>query len=465
MPRIEAQEAKKAANPYRQILRRRVPEPVLALLMFLMGVWLWDNHFAQRPADEPRYGEESCRMALIKIDRDLRIAESTTDFPPLVRAALGIHDLKATLDTSVHSLATLGTENALDVEGGYALAILNAIRQDQDPVMGPFVDPRLPGPPDPRIIIARVADGRDSWWDRRYLVAFGNRGATEIGLKPETAEEDSRNRELVLRATVARGMVWVFAGVGLLFLPRTLAAFGRAMRSRTGGYVGRWPMGVGLAIFFLAYLASIGFQMVLNGVISGQITGQVIYLEPPVLAVLDAATRLLPALVALGFLFRKGGHATGRLGLFAKPDLFLILGTFALLTGVDYALKYLLANKIQLDPTGGLSGEEAGWWGLGLALISACLAAPVAEEILYRGVLFRSLANKLRVPAATLFSALVFALVHFYDEYGLLSVGFVGIACALCFAATGNLATAIMLHVLYNFAIKVPEWIVYHAPL
>ena len=123
------------------------------------------------------------------------------------------------------------------------------------------------------------------------------------------------------------------------------------------------------------------------------------------------------------------------------------------------------AGRMVHDPTGGLSASEAGWWGLVLALVSACLAAPVAEEILYRGVLFRSLANGIRVPAATLFSSAVFAVVHFYEPYGLVSVGIFGAACALCFAASGNLATAIALHMIYNFVIKVPEWIVYHAPL
>ena len=169
--------------------------------------------------------------------------------------------------------------------------------------------------------------------------------------------------------------------------------------------------------------------------------------------------------MALGFLYRRGGHVGSRLGLFAKPDLFLILGTFTLLTMIDFGLKHAFSGRMDHDPTGGLVSSEAGWWGLVLALASACLAAPVAEEILYRGVLFRSLANGIRVPAATLFSAAVFAVVHFYEPYGLVSVGIFGAACALCFAASGSLATAILLHMLYNFVIKVPEWIVYHAPL
>jgi membrane protease YdiL (CAAX protease family) len=454
-------EARPAKNPYRQILRRRVPEPVLALLLFLMGVWLWDNHFGE----EAGYEQDACRMALVKIDRDLRLAESAGDFPPWLRTAAGIGDLKETIQISVQSLAILGTENALDVEGAYALAILDAVRHGNNPVRGPFSDPRLPGPPDPRIIIGRVADGTDSWWDRQYLIGFGNQGATEIGLQVRTAEEDSRNRELALRAVVCRCAVWVLALVGVFFIPRTLGAWGRALRSRPKGYAGRISTNLGLGVFLLAYLASVGFERLLSAVIAGEFSGHPIYLEPPLLALLDGGTRFLPALVALGFLYRRGGHVGSRLGLFAKPDVFLIFGTFALLTVVDFGLKHLFAGRVAPDPTGGLSSSEAGWWGLVLALVSACLAAPVAEEILYRGVLFRSLANGLRVPAATLFSAAVFAVVHFYEPYGLVSVGVFGAACALCFAASGNLATAIVLHMVYNFVIKVPEWIVYHAPL
>ena len=458
---LRAIEARAAKNPYRQILRRRIPEPVLALLLFLMGVWLWDNHFGE----EMGYEQDACQMALVKIDRDLRLAESGRDFPPWLRTAAGIGGLEETIQISVQSLAILGTENALDVEGAYALAILDALRHGNNPVRGPFSDPRLPGPPDPRLIIARVADGQDSWWDRQYLIGFGNQGATEIGLKPPTAEEDSRNRELALRAVVCRCAVWVFALVGVFFVPRTLGAFARALRSRSKGYVGRISANLGLGVFLLAYLASVGFERFLSAVIAGEFTDHAIYLEPPVLALLDAGTRFLPALVALGFLYRRGGHVGSRLGLFAKPDLFLILGTFTLLTMIDFGLKHAFSGRMDHDPTGGLVSSEAGWWGLVLALASACLAAPVAEEILYRGVLFRSLANGIRVPAATLFSAAVFAVVHFYEPYGLVSVGIFGAACALCFAASGSLATAILLHMLYNFVIKVPEWIVYHAPL
>jgi membrane protease YdiL (CAAX protease family) len=93
------------------------------------------------------------------------------------------------------------------------------------------------------------------------------------------------------------------------------------------------------------------------------------------------------------------------------------------------------------------------------------LLAPLAEEILYRGVLFRSLWNRIGVLPAAVLSAAVFAVLHFYGGYGLLSVGIFGFACALLYAGTGSLTTVIVLHGLYNFSIKIPEWIVYHSPL
>jgi membrane protease YdiL (CAAX protease family) len=80
-------------------------------------------------------------------------------------------------------------------------------------------------------------------------------------------------------------------------------------------------------------------------------------------------------------------------------------------------------------------------------------------------VLFRALRNRLGVLVAALISAVVFASLHFYDVYGLASVGIFGFTCALLYSATGSLRTTIVLHLLYNASIKIPEWIVYHAPL
>ena len=66
---------------------------------------------------------------------------------------------------------------------------------------------------------------------------------------------------------------------------------------------------------------------------------------------------------------------------------------------------------------------------------------------------------------AALISSAIFAILHFYDGYGLFSVGIFGLSCALLYASTGSLASCIALHLLYNSSIKLPEWLVYHANL
>lgn len=462
--RIEASDPARNPNPYRQILRRHVPEPLLALLIFVMGVWLWDNHFGAAEG----YELGTCRMALLKHDRNLRLAEATADLPPLLRSALSIPDRREALEGAVAALDALGAEGGLDEEGKYALAMLDPIRRGESPADGPFLRLGLPGPPNLREVIRRIAEGSDAWWDREYLKETGRLSPSQIALHAGTVEDDPRNRELALRAITARSAVGLLVLVGIGFLPHAFRSYAKALRAPRAGYVGNWPTALGIGVFLMAYLASIGFGKTIDLLISGNLSGEgaaPVVLHSAVFVLVDAATRFLPPLVALALLFRRGKHAVGRLGLTARPDGGLILGTFALLTAIDHLLRRGIGADAPPDPTGGLSPMESGPWGLILALSSACIAAPIAEEILYRGVLFRSLANRLRVPAATLLSAAVFAIVHFYNAYGLVSVGVFGVACALCFAATGRLATAIVLHSLYNSAIKIPEWIIYHAPL
>jgi membrane protease YdiL (CAAX protease family) len=141
-----------------------------------------------------------------------------------------------------------------------------------------------------------------------------------------------------------------------------------------------------------------------------------------------------------------------------------VLGVFSLLMILDFLLREFVIGP-QPHPGGGLSATDAGWWGLAFAVVSACLLAPLAEELLYRGVLFRSLWTRLGVLPAALASSAVFAALHFYDGYGLASVAIFGTCCALFYAATGSLTVCIGLHMLYNSAIKLPEWFIYHAQL
>lgn len=217
---------------------------------------------------------------------------------------------------------------------------------------------------------------------------------------------------------------------------------------------------MGLTIFLVATLAWIGFGLMLNLGISA--TAEM----PAWLGVaLDSVARLLPPLIAVALIFRKPAHALKVLGVNRQLNVGMLLGLFSLLTLLDQPLRLIFGDEGASEPGGGLHAGEAGWVGLTFMLLSACVAAPIAEEVLYRGILFRSLGNRLGVASGAWVSSIIFALLHIYDGYGLASVGVFGFGCAVLYAGTGSLTTVICFHMLYNLTIKLPEWIVYHSSL
>ena len=89
-------------------------------------------------------------------------------------------------------------------------------------------------------------------------------------------------------------------------------------------------------------------------------------------------------------------------------------------------------------------GSEARWW----LFIAVAVLAPVGEEYLFRGLLFRSLEREWGLGRAVLGSACFFAIYH--QPYAWLPVGLVGVASALLFRRTGHLAPSVVLHMAYN---------------
>ncbi|HEX8373085.1 MAG TPA: CPBP family intramembrane glutamic endopeptidase [Chthoniobacterales bacterium] len=83
--------------------------------------------------------------------------------------------------------------------------------------------------------------------------------------------------------------------------------------------------------------------------------------------------------------------------------------------------------------------------------IMAVAFAPLAEEYLFRGLLFRALDREWGGWKAILGSAAFFAIYH--PVLSWLPVGLLGVLCALLFKKTGRLAPCVLLHMTYNFAV------------
>jgi uncharacterized protein len=91
----------------------------------------------------------------------------------------------------------------------------------------------------------------------------------------------------------------------------------------------------------------------------------------------------------------------------------------------------------------------SSWRELALPLFLAGLAAPVAEEVLYRLFTFSALKVRYGLWAGALGSAAVFALFHF-NAYWLAELMVVGTGLALLYHFTGSLLAAIVAHSVIN---------------
>lgn len=81
-------------------------------------------------------------------------------------------------------------------------------------------------------------------------------------------------------------------------------------------------------------------------------------------------------------------------------------------------------------------------------LVMSVLIAPIAEEYLFRGLLYRALDRQWGGWRAVLGSAAFFAIYH--PAISWLPVGLVGMANALLFKKAGRLSAAVALHLVYN---------------
>lgn len=440
-------------NPYRAILRREYPEPFIALLLFILGIWLWDHYFGKPQGYSP--GTEA--MALVKVDRDLRLADVMSQDPPWLKFLASADEPAVARKNAMRVFEKLGEAGSLTYPGLIAYSVIKANDEKQPP----------------REVIARVLEGKatvdfreisdglathgGTWWDAALADSFQEKSS------PVGRWRDAYSGELLqlrAKAIASRSAVWILGLVGLFFIPGSLRLLGKGWQSSPRNYGDAWTLPLGMVVFLVATLAWIGFVMTLEIGIE-TLPG----LHPAMGIFLDSVARALPALIAVALLFRRHTHVLRVMGLARSVAWRPILGIFSMLMILDQLLRLAVGDVGASDPGGGLNGMDAGWWGLAFALVSACLLGPATEEVLYRGILFRSIKNRLGMAPGVLLSSTIFAIVHFYDGYGLASVGLFGASCAVLYAATGSLTSAIVLHVLYNSAIKLPEWIVYHSSL
>lgn len=144
-----------------------------------------------------------------------------------------------------------------------------------------------------------------------------------------------------------------------------------------------------------------------------------------------------------------GGDVTRRLAVGFASGLALFAVTVFVVAPALYALLSLLAGDTVVPPRQEVLPEGPSPLHVYLGGVVIVLAAPIGEELFFRGLLFGGLRRSLPFWAAAVISAAIFAVVHVYLL--LMPLLFlVGFGLAYIYERSDSLVTSIAAHAAFN---------------
>src|SRR5262249_55880552 len=144
-------------------------------------------------------------------------------------------------------------------------------------------------------------------------------------------------------------------------------------------------------------------------------------------------------------------RSLGRLlaeGLWAIP---ILVGMFILIAVLSWLLSHFLDNAgPQSRLTESLSRQNELSAPILAVMILGVTAGPIAEEILFRGMLYSMLRQRIPVVLALVCQALVFAFLHFEQTANFIYLAFVGVLLGLVYEWRKTLWTPVLVHMGWN---------------
>jgi membrane protease YdiL (CAAX protease family) len=125
--------------------------------------------------------------------------------------------------------------------------------------------------------------------------------------------------------------------------------------------------------------------------------------------------------------------------------------------GVVSILAVALTGGSALKEASNLSGGDTSIASIVVLVVTAVVLAPVAEELMFRGLILRTFMHRFRFWPAAVLSSLLFGGFHVYEVDTLAgaitlacSVGMLGLVNCYLVRITGRLTPGIMVHATYN---------------
>lgn len=350
----------------------------------------------------------------------------------------------------------------LDFGRGYeALAVLDAV-DDPDyegtlEVLRWLAEPDT-APPGPEFIeeVAWLVEQNDSWWSRKLGAMLADAGLME------RASESEIPARLWEKSLWAAGIDWSMLGI--------LALVAWSLRSYRkdpvyGGVASRFGIVSSNAKLLtgLLHMAMVFFLLSVAGYV-------VIYWfsdDPSYLAfaVVEILSRIAPAILFMVWFFPSWKISVRAMGLELRRlrnhatwfwvcvgMLVTSLGSWLLWVAADWLGGVEPSDFVDVDLAGG------GWEVLVFQFFVAGILAPVSEELIFRGVLFRTWAKRYGPWLGACFSSAIFAVIHWYSPLGIASVFMSGMIFAWVTWRTGSLWPALLIHAAGNLIATWSVW-------
>ncbi len=136
----------------------------------------------------------------------------------------------------------------------------------------------------------------------------------------------------------------------------------------------------------------------------------------------------------------------------APLTVFIMWSFMAILESAGYNkwISELVGGDAQQEAVKMIS-ENGDALSLAMMAVVACVGAPLAEEVVFRGYIYTALKRFSNIPVAILFSGLLFGAVHM-NLAALLPLTVLGIVLALLYEGTGSIWAPIAVHFTFNLA-------------
>jgi membrane protease YdiL (CAAX protease family) len=219
----------------------------------------------------------------------------------------------------------------------------------------------------------------------------------------------------------------------------------------------KWSIILGILVYLVGQFSVSLFLtpiLLATGVITSSealdvATGSITKVTFWVLNVANIVSIALIVAVVLGF-YKEGVSALGfTMKRLPKALLYGVAGFVVafILAGI---VGYPIQQQFGVDPTQEALSQAAAVPGfLPLVFLSGVIIAPIAEEIVFRGYLYKAFRDRFKPSYAIVLSAALFSAIHL-ELLAAAPLFVIGVVLAYVYEKTGNLMAPITLHVLNN---------------